>query len=209
MDNAAVQDVLTQATKIQEVDSYGAAQLYTENSGLRDLLAAEYDINSFDEFMTAIADGTIDLDNLSIAMQDGTTKIVNLAQAAEMASESGLKVTGPTENLHGNTITNGVDLDGGELDTILEDTGTSQQTFDRMSGNIDSSRMENLTSYQASLQEEFETVEKGSDRYNELEAEIAGVNKQLENCEEDSEDLAARNLRLNKGVKDLTDNWDD
>lgn len=206
IDNEAVQAILTQAAKIQEVDSYGAEQLYAENSGLRDLLAAEYDINSFDEFMTAIANGTIDLDNLSIAMENGTTKVVNLAQAAEMASESGLKITGPTENLHGNTITNGVDLDGGELDTILEDTGTSQQTFDRMSGNINSSRTEDLTSYRSSLQEEFETVEQGSDRYDELKAEIAGVNEQLENCEEDSKDLAARNLRLNKGVKDLTDN---
>lgn len=106
------------------------------------------------------------------------------------------------------------DFSDEELSGVLEDVGMSQGAFDRMSEDMYENDDDYFQKRKQYLEDEIELRQKaiaagGSDEFNEETESIEELTDELQGLKKQASDTAAMNMRMNKGVMNLVNNFDD
>lgn len=112
------------------------------------------------------------------------------------------------------TFTNRVDNDDAEISALLDEAGMSENSFNRMSYDMYSDDEGYFKNREAEIQDALSNINDSNFQDYVSGAESAEeatekLNAELSNMGAEAKDTAAANIRLNKGVEELSDTWED
>ncbi len=112
------------------------------------------------------------------------------------------------------TFTNRVDNDDAEISDLLDEAGMSENSFNRMSYDMYSDDEGYFKNREAEIQDALSNINDSNFQDYVSGAESAEeatkkLNAELSNMGAEAKDTAAANIRLNKGVEELSDTWED
>lgn len=112
------------------------------------------------------------------------------------------------------SFTNRLDTDSDELTDLLKESDFSQSAFDRMSSGMYEDEAGYFQKRQSELQNALDNIDDSNFKDYIKNAENAeeateALKRQLGDLGSEAKDTAAANIRLNKGVTNLTENWED
>lgn len=114
------------------------------------------------------------------------------------------------------TLTNRVDNDQEEIDSLLKETGMSENSFTRMSADMYNDDEGYFQNRADQIKSDIEAIENGSKSFSDVvsnaenaEDAIDQLKKEYGSLGSEAKDVAAANIRLNKGVRSLQDSWED
>ena len=107
------------------------------------------------------------------------------------------------------TLTDRSDFSEEDILQLLEDTGMSQNAFDRMSADTFNDTSNAIGQRAQEIESEIDAIEKSGDTSEEAADRVADLRQEYEDLGESTEDITAYNLQMNKGVSKLVDSWED
>ena len=112
------------------------------------------------------------------------------------------------------TFTNRIDNSDSDISTLLEDSGISENAFNRMSQDMYEDDSGYFQNRKGELEEDISEINDTNFKDYVSDAEDAEdateqLKEQLGDLGSEAKDTAAANIRLNKGVQELTESWDD
>lgn len=105
------------------------------------------------------------------------------------------------------TLTDRSTFSDEQISSLLEDTGMSQNAFDRMSQATFES--EPIQEQADAIEQQIQELEDSGDASEEAADKIADLRQEYEDLGETSQDITAYNVQMNKGLANLSDNWEE
>lgn len=107
------------------------------------------------------------------------------------------------------TLTDRSDFSEDDISQLLEDTGMSQNAFDRMAADTFNDTSNGIGQRAQEIEDEIDALQESGDTSEETADKIADLRQEYEDLGESTEDVTAYNLQMNKGVSKLVDSWED
>lgn len=99
------------------------------------------------------------------------------------------------------------DFSDEQIDDLLKESGMSEAGFNRMSSGIFES--DEIQSQASAIEDQIKILEESGDVSEETADKIKELRQEYEDLGDTSEDIAAYNLQMNKGVSRLVNSWED
>ena len=106
-------------------------------------------------------------------------------------------------------FTNRVDNDENDINELLEDTGYSEDAFNSFTDTLLTDEDGYFSNRADDIEKEIQAIKESGDESEEAAKRIEDLTSEYNNLGDEAKDTAAANIRLNKGVEDLQDNWED
>ena len=107
------------------------------------------------------------------------------------------------------TLTDRSDFSEEDISELLDETGMSQNAFDRMTADTFNDMDNGIGQRAQQIEEEIEALQASGDASEETADKIADLRQEYEDLGNTTEDISAYNLQMNKGVSKLVDSWED
>lgn len=112
------------------------------------------------------------------------------------------------------TLTDRSDFSEEEISNLLKDTGMSESAYNRMSADIfDQSALGDsanaIESQISALEDQKKAAVEAGESTEDLEKQIKDLREDYEDLGDTASDIAAYNLKMNKGVSNLTNSWEE
>ena len=104
---------------------------------------------------------------------------------------------------------NRLDMDDEDFSDLESDYGVSEGAVTRMASDIYNDDEGYFQNQADSIEDQIEAIRESGDTSEEAAEKIANLSRQYNDLADEAKDTAAANVRLNKGVEDLRDNWED
>ena len=106
-------------------------------------------------------------------------------------------------------LTDRSDFSEDEISTLLEDTGMSENAFNKMNSDFFNDTDNGIGQRAQEIENEIEAIKKSGDESEEARDKIADLRQEYEDLGDTTEDINAYNLQMNRGVSKLVDSWED
>lgn len=107
------------------------------------------------------------------------------------------------------TLTDRSDFSEEDISELLDETGMSQNAFDRMTADTFNDMDNGIGQRAQQIEEEIEALQASGDASEETADKIEDLRQEYEDLGNTTEDISAYNLQMNKGVSKLVDSWED
>ena len=107
------------------------------------------------------------------------------------------------------TLTDRSDFSEEDISELLDETGMSQNAFDRMTADTFNDMDNGIGQRAQQIEEEIEALQDSGDASEETADKIEDLRQEYEDLGNTTEDISAYNLQMNKGVSKLVDSWED
>ena len=107
------------------------------------------------------------------------------------------------------TLTDRSDFSEEDISELLDETGMSQNAFDRMTADTFNDMDNGIGQRAQQIEEEIEALQDSGDASEEAADKIEDLRQEYEDLGNTTEDISAYNLQMNKGVSKLVDSWED
>lgn len=107
------------------------------------------------------------------------------------------------------TLTDRSDFSEEDISELLDETGMSQNAFDRMTADTFNDMDNGIGQRAQQIEEEIEALQASGDVSEETADKIENLRQEYEDLGNTTEDISAYNLQMNKGVSKLVDSWED
>lgn len=104
---------------------------------------------------------------------------------------------------------NRLDMDDEDFSDLESDYGVSEGAVTRMASDMYNDDEGYFQNQADSIEDQIEAIRESGDTSEEAAEKIANLSRQYNDLADEAKDAAAANVRLNKGVEDLRDNWED
>lgn len=104
---------------------------------------------------------------------------------------------------------NRLDMDDEDFSDLESDYGVSEGAVTRMASDMYNDDEGYFQNQADSIEDQIEAIRESGDTSEEAAEKIANLSRQYNDLADEAKDTAAANVRLNKGVEDLRDNWED
>lgn len=100
-------------------------------------------------------------------------------------------------------------IDNEDFSSFEDDYGVSEGTINRMASDMYNDSDGYFQGQADALEEQIDAIKESGDTSEEAAKQIEELTRQYDDLDDEAKDTAAANVRLNKGVENLRDSWED
>lgn len=106
-------------------------------------------------------------------------------------------------------FSNRVDMSDEDWSSFEDDYGVSESAINRMASDMYNDDNGYYQGQADAIKEQIDAIQESGDTSKEAAEKLKELTDAYNNLDDEAKDVAAANVRLNKGVEDLRDNWED